>query len=190
MGGAETFTTLLNILDEAFGNFKDTRRGSNIQYQMREVCFSAFSVFFSQNPSFLAYQTAMEKNTGSSNAHTIFGINKIPTDAQIRNLLDPTKSEILNPVFLKVFSYLEETKELDRFRSIKNTLLVALDGTNYFYSENLSCPHCLVKQHKDGRTSFSHSAITPVIVTPGNSKVISLPPEIHTESRWFNQRGL
>jgi hypothetical protein len=27
---------------------------------------------------------------------------------------------------------------------------VALDGTGYFYSENLSCPCCSVSKHKDG----------------------------------------
>jgi hypothetical protein len=39
---------------------------------------SAFSVFFTQSPSFLDYQTRMEKAHGKNNAQSIFGIHKIP----------------------------------------------------------------------------------------------------------------
>jgi hypothetical protein len=177
MGGAENFSTLLNYLDAAFDELKDNRTGSNTRYRVREAAFSAFSVFFTQSPSFLAYQESMEKNTGNNNARTIFGIHSIPSDNRIRNLLDPTKAEVLAPVFLKTLSYLAGTEKLEAYRHIGNSLLLILDGTGYFYSEKLHCPGCSVKHHKDGRVSYSHSAITPVIAAPGNSKVISLPPE-------------
>jgi hypothetical protein len=177
MGGAATFNILLNYLDASFDEFKDIRKGSNTRYLVREAAFSAFSVFFTQSPSFLAYQESMEKNTGNNNARTIFGIHGIPSDNQIRNLLDPTQAEVLAPVFLKTLTYLESTEKLEPYRHIENSLLVILDGTGYFYSEKLKCPCCSVKHHKDGRISYSHSAITPVIAAPGNSKVISLPPE-------------
>jgi hypothetical protein len=177
MGGAETFTILLNYLDAAFDEFQDIRTGANTRYLVREAAFSAFSVFFTQSPSFLAYQQSMEKNNGNNNARTIFGVNSIPSDNQIRNLLDPTKAEVLGPVFIKTLRYLESTGKLEPYRYYSNSLLVILDGTGYFYSEKLNCSNCSVKHHKDGRVSYSHSAITPVIAAPGNSKVISLPCE-------------
>jgi hypothetical protein len=177
MEGTKTFNILLDFLDGAFDEFKDIRKGTNTRYLVREAAFSAFSVFFTQSPSFLAYQASMEKNSGNNNARTIFGIHSIPSDNQIRNLLDPTQAEALGPVFLKTFEYLEKTKKLDSFRNYSNSLLVILDGTGYFHSEKLNCPFCSVKHHKDGRVSYSHSAITPVIAAPGNSRVISLPCE-------------
>jgi hypothetical protein len=65
---------------------------------------------------------------------------------------------------------------------LDNTILVAMDGTGYYYSEKISCPRCCVNNHKDGRVSYAHSAITPVIVRPGCARVISLPPEfIHPQ---------
>jgi hypothetical protein len=177
MGGTETFTRLLNYLDAAFDDFKDNRTGANTRYLVQEAAFSAFSVFFTQSPSFLAYQESMEKNTGNNNARTIFGIHDIPSDNQIRNLLDPTRADVLAPVFIKTLSYLADTKKLEDYRHIGNSFLLILDGTGFFYSEKLHCPGCSVKHHKDGRVSYSHSAITPVIAAPGNSKVISFPPE-------------
>jgi hypothetical protein len=134
MGGAATFNTLLNYLEETVETFVDDRQGSNKQYRIREAVFAAFSVFFTQSPSFLAFQTLMKKNKGINNARTLFGLEKIPSDNQIRNLLDPTPAEILSPFFLNVFSYLEGKKGLDSYRSINNSLLVILDGTGYFYS--------------------------------------------------------
>ena len=39
------------------------------------------------------------------------------------------------------------------------------------------CDKCTVKTHKNGSQSYSHSVITPVIVSPSNNNVISLEPE-------------
>src|SRR5271157_2280524 len=99
MGGGDSFKKLMGYLDEGIGKFVDIRTGNNIHYPLRDVILSAFSVFFTQSPSFLSFQTMMEKNKGNNNARTMFGIETIPSDNQIRNLLDPTPAEILFPVY-------------------------------------------------------------------------------------------
>src|SRR4030042_2646357 len=182
MGEEASFSKLIGYLNEAVEEFVEIRTGHNSRYPIRDVVLSAFSVFFTQSPSFLSFQTMMEKNKGNNNARTLFGLEEIPSDNQIRNLLDPTRAEILFPVFLKILEYVEERDELKAYRVFDNTILVALDGTGYFYSEKLSCPRCRVTRHKDGRVGYSHSAITPVIVRPDCARVISLPPEfIHPQ---------
>jgi hypothetical protein len=47
---------------------------------------SAFSVFFTQSPSFLDYRVRMQKQRGRNNAQSLFGVHQIPSDNQIRNL--------------------------------------------------------------------------------------------------------
>jgi hypothetical protein len=47
----------------------------------------------------------------------------------------------------------------------------------YYSSSNLHCPNCLSRQSSKGQTRYYHTAITPVIVCPGRSEVIALPPE-------------
>ena len=69
---------------------------------------------------------------------------------------------------------------LSRYRSYNENLLVALDGVYYFTSNTIHCGNCNQKTHQNGSTTYSHTAITPVIVKPGNNQVISLTPEFIT----------
>ena len=66
---------------------------------------------------------------------------------------------------------------LTPFRVLGDQLLVALDGTSYFSSKAIHCQNCLTRQLGNGHTLYYHAAITPVIVCPGQSQVIALPPE-------------
>lgn len=167
---------LLGSLRGAVNHFPDERTGENITYSMSDAAMGAFSVFFSQSPSFLAHQNAMEKARGKSNAQTLFGMNKIPTDNHIRNLLDPVEPKFLNPVFDFAFKTLLEKGVLKSYRSVNNTVLIALDGTQYHSSKTIHCESCNCKEHKNGTTTYSHTVVTPVIVAPGHSMVFPLEP--------------
>ncbi len=59
-----------------------------------------------------------------------------------------------------------------------NKYLIALDGTQYHTSKTICCKNCLTREHKEGEITYSHQAITPVIVFPNESRVISLMPEL------------
>jgi hypothetical protein len=61
------------------------------------------SVFFTQTPSFLAFQRTMEKSKGRSNVQTLFGVHQIPSDNHIRDLLDRLKPALVAPVFEQAF---------------------------------------------------------------------------------------
>jgi hypothetical protein len=80
-------------------------------------------------------------------------------------------------MFDYVFEILKQTNQLDKYKSINDNLLIPLDGTGYFSSNTIHCNKCSIKQHKNGTTSYSHSVITPVIVSPNHNNVISLEPE-------------
>ncbi len=179
MGGeGSTFSTLLGILESAIRSFPDKRTGTNIRYSMRDVGLSGFSVFYMQCPSFLSHQALMQQEEGSNNPRTLFGVEEIPTDPQIRNLLDPVDPKHCFPVFQDVRSLAEERRLLEHYyHSSLDSYLLALDGTWFHSSESIHCPECLYKDHKDGRRTYYHSAITPVLVKPGNNRVISLEPE-------------
>jgi hypothetical protein len=130
-----------------------------------------------QSPSFLDYQRHLQQAKGHNNACTLFGVEQIPCDNQIRNLLDPSMPRELDGTFLEVCEGLEQHGMLANFRSLKDQLLIALDGTQYFSSNTLHCQNCLRRQTSQGQTLYDHTAITPVVVCPGRSEVIALPPE-------------
>jgi len=155
----------------------DKRTGKNTRYGMEDAALSAFSVFFSQTPSFLAYQQMMEGRKGKSNAQSLFGVHKIPSDNHIRDLLDSVKPEDVFPIFEEILPVLEQQGQLKSFRSFAGTLLMAMDGTEYFSSSQIHCPHCSTRQLKSGEMRYCHSVVTPVIVAPGQAQVMSLVPE-------------
>lgn len=171
---------LVNWLRAAIREFPDKRTGTNLTYSMEDIGLAAFSVFFTQSPSFLAYQSAMDKARGQSNAQTLFGMTEIPTDNHIRNMLDKVAPEYLNPVFADVFDVLNARGYLEPYRSVNDTILIALDGTQYHSSAKIKCTNCNSKTHRDGTKTFSHVVVTPVIVAPGNSKVFPLEPAFVT----------
>ena len=117
---------------------------------MEDAALSAFSVFFTQTPSFLAYQRMMQGSKGKNNAESLFGVHQISTDNHIRDLLDPVKPAQIFPVFEEILQTLEQQGQLKQFRSFANTLLVAMDGTEYFSSTQIHCPGCSTRQMKLG----------------------------------------
>lgn len=179
-GSAYSFEKLVQYLETVISSFPDVRTGRNTTYEVRDAVLSAFSVFFMQCPSFLAHQRAMAGRIGKNNASSIFGVHKIPTDTHIRTLLDPVPAELLFPVFDEIFRFLLDNGAIADFVTSEGLLLIALDGTWFFSSEQISCPACQSKRHTNGTTTFYHSAITPVIVKPGADYIVSLPPEFIT----------
>jgi hypothetical protein len=171
-----SFSTLTRLLNNAADGLPEHRKGKNVTYTLLDAVLGAFSVFFMQSASFLAYQEEMQSHEGRNNAASLFGLKAIPSDNQIRNLLDPLETSHLFGVFAGVSSLLEKNGELQAFRTYRDNLLIVLDGTQYFSSKEIHCANCSHRTHGD-ETTYFHTVITPVIAAPGNSRVIALEPE-------------
>ena len=115
-------TRLIKRLKQACEGFPDLRTGKNTIYEIRDVGMSAFSVFFTQSPSFLAHQRDMKLRKGHSNAESLFELSEIPSDNQIRNLLDAVSPGHLETVYRQTFLALEHTQLLKSRRSYANQL--------------------------------------------------------------------
>lgn len=196
-------THLIKDLEEVFEQIPEHRSGKNNQYELADAGMGAFSVFFTQCPSFLARQQELKLQKGRSNAEKLFELREIPSDNQIRNLLDPVDPAHLGRFYRQTFQAMEEAGILKRFRSYSDQILVALDGTEYFSSKKIHCENCSHRILQNGATNYFHSALTPVIVQSGNEHVISLEPEfivpqdgqekqdceIQAGKRWLEKNG-
>lgn len=171
------FDQLVKGFRRVVATFTDRRIGENTKYSMEDFASSAFSIFFTQSPSFLAYQRSMDKAKGKSNAQSLFKIEKIPCDNRIREMLDPVAPQELFPVFGHVYQAFKDQGVLNAFKGVHTTTLIALDGTWYFSSEKIHCTNCSHIEHKNGQITYYHSTITPVIVAPGQAHAIALCPE-------------
>ena len=81
------------------------------------------------------------------------------------------------PVFEEILLLLEQSGELEALRSFGETLLVAMDGVEYFSSHSIHCHECSTQTVKDGTVRYFHGAVTPVMVSPGRSTVVPMVPE-------------
>ena len=95
-----------SILDSLLHNFRqaaaalpDARRGSNKRYAVADAASCALATFFLQAPSFLNFQHRMQKQSGRSNCHTLFGVQAIPCDNQVRNLLAGLAPDLFADLF-------------------------------------------------------------------------------------------
>src|SRR3978361_865089 len=147
----EMLETLLDSVRSACAAFPDQRRG-DVTYSMADVGLSAVSLFFMQSESFLSYQRGLEEGRKTSNCHSLFGMKAIPTDNHIRAMLDPVDPAHLQPAFDDVLGALRQRGGLTRFQKLGGRVLIALDGTEYFCSQKLGCPHCLTRQRANGKT--------------------------------------
>jgi hypothetical protein len=76
-----------------------------------------------------------------------------------------------------VFRQLQRGKALEPFAFYNGCYLLALDGTGYFSSQQIHCPSCQVKEHKNGTVTYEHQMLAAVIVHPDLKEVIPLAPE-------------
>ena len=201
---ALTMPRLLNQLEQVSVGFPDTRTGGpNTRYEITDAALGAFAVFFTQEGSFLAHQTAMKLAKGRSNAERLFALHDLPSDNQIRNLLDPVSPKHLWPIYRHIFQALDGAGVLQRYRSHAHQLLMVMDGTQYFRSKKIQCPNCSQRVLSNGQTQYFHSVLTPVVAQPGNPHVLALEPEfivpqdghekqdceINAAKRWLEQHG-
>ena len=167
----------LSVLRERCAQLPDKRTGKNVQYLMADIGLAAFSVFLMQSPSFLAHQKALEEMRGTSNAHSLFGMTKIPCDNHIRQTLDGAPTDHFDGLFAHVVKDLDESGHLKPLRRLGGRALIALDGSEHFTSRKVRCPHCSTRKRSDGEIEHFHCFVGATLVAPGHTTVLPLPPE-------------
>ena len=91
---ARAFDHLIERLRAVAAALPDRRTGDNTRYSMADIALAAFAVFFTQCPSFLSYQRAMEQARSRNNARSLFQVEQIPSDNHIRQTLDPVAPHV------------------------------------------------------------------------------------------------
>lgn len=173
------FQELLAPIRQALERWPEHRRGQNTRYSLTEAGLSAFAVFYMQSPSFLAHQRDMQRQRGRNNAQSLFEVARIPSDSQLRNLLDPVNPAALRALFWEFYAWLKAAGHLDAYVSVLGTYLISLDGSRYFGSEKVHCPNCRVTL-REGQPHYSHEVLLAVLGAPEQEAVICLEPEFIT----------
>ena len=118
--------------------------------------------------SFLAHhQATSQKKQGKQNLQTLFEVQNVPSDNQIRNLLDPLSPTEFAPQYAWIWQQLSRLGGLQVYETDLNTRLIALDGMVYHSSTEISCPCCSTRRDQRGQTHYYHAVLLPLMVKPG-----------------------
>jgi hypothetical protein len=163
---------LFALVRKAFSRIDDHRSGTP-DISLADALMSAFAMFSLKSPSLLAF----DKERAEDNLHQIYGIQRVPCDTSMREILDPVMPESLRPVFKQVFDHLQRKNALQEMMFVQDHYLLALDGTGYFSSNQLHCASCLETHHRNGTVSYAHQMLGAAFIHPDKREVIPLMPE-------------
>ena len=163
---------LFRLVRSGFATIPDARL-SDTEISVTDALMSAFAMFSLKSPSLLAF----DKERTEGNLKTIYGIEHVPCDTYMRELLDPLCPEALRPLFKSVFRQLQRGKALEPLAFLEDYYLVALDGTGYFSSKTIHCASCLHKVHRNGSRTYYHQMWGAASIHPDMRAVIPLMPE-------------
>ena len=101
---------LFGLVRNGFSHIPDYRL-SETDISLADALMSAFAMFSLKAPSLLAF----DKERAEGNLQTIYGIERVPCDTHMREILDPVSPTWLSPVFKSVFRQLQRGKAWNRW---------------------------------------------------------------------------
>jgi hypothetical protein len=128
---------LFRLVHTGFDHIPDYRP-ADVDITLPDVLMSAFAMFSLKAPALLAF----DKERAEGHVPTIYGIQRVPCDTAMREILDPVSPTWLRPVFPSVFRQLQRGKALASLTFLDGHSLLALDGPEYFSSKTIHCASC------------------------------------------------
>ena len=163
---------LFDLLRTGFAGIAEHRPGKP-DIALTDALMSAFAMFSLKSPSLLA--SDQERTEG--NLQRVYGIERVPCDTAMREILDPVDPESLRPLFKHVFRALQRGKAMEDMVFVQGHYLLALDGTGYFSSTQIHCASCLETHHRHGTVTYRHQMLGAALIHPAKRAVIPLMPE-------------
>ena len=175
---SQTLDSLLASFRQAASARPAPRRGCNQQFSVADAASCALAPCFLQAPSFLAFQRRRQDEEARSNCQSLFGIERIPTDTCIRDLLDGGPSDAFDALFPAGLDTLAEHGARAPFLRLDGRLLIALDGIEFHKSYKIHCDHCGTRHVGQAQTpQYFHSLVAAAVVADGHNRGIPLRPE-------------
>lgn len=165
------FDYLMQLVTQGLSKVTDHRE-VRPKIELTDVLLSAFAMFSIKDPSLLSFVDNYPHR--KENLEQVYGISMIPSEQGLRKILDPINPDELMPSFKTVLTdekVGEVLTDYQCFKALGGYTAMAVDGTGYFSSNNVSCPHCLVKKYKSG-DHYHHQLAGCCIVHPDRKAVL------------------
>jgi Na+-transporting methylmalonyl-CoA/oxaloacetate decarboxylase gamma subunit len=179
-----TLEAIVELLATTFGELEDPRAADQLTYPLHDTLLSGFALMFFQHPSLLQFQRAMQQKRRRCNLQTIFGVHEVPSDTQMREILEGVEPEPLRALLPQLCEKVRRAGWGSRFTTTLPSgqhqgtyYTVALDGSEYFHSTKVQCPHCLRQPDAKGQVHYSHLVVGATLVRAGSHQVVPVDAE-------------
>lgn len=175
---------MVDLLSRAFHSVPDPRDPTASTYPLHDTLMSGFACMFFQHPSLLEFQRSMKSKRKLCNLETIFRVRDIPSDTQMRDILDGAPIESLRGLLPELFERVRRAGWAGDFKTTIETgaqagdyYTLALDGSDYFHSTKIECPCCLHRKDKQGETHYYHTVVAATLVRARSHRIFPLDVE-------------
>src|SRR5262249_46103327 len=152
------FDALVQLARRRFDRLPDPRRCPD--FSLADTLMAGLALFCLKDPSLLAFcRRALDHNLRS-----VFGLAAIPSDTQLRSILDEFEPRLLGPLLKDIFRNLQRGRALEDCVFLEGCSLVALEGVESFSPHKVPCDFCLPRQHKNGAVSYHHQLLGAALV--------------------------
>ncbi len=180
-----TFEAVVGLLRTHFRGLDEKGDNHRADYLLSDILMSGLAMMFFQEPSLLQFQERLLRKKGRCNLQTMFGVSAVPKDSQMRERLDeamPERLRIMLPVLFERMRRVgwakEWVNEIGDGSCAGSYYVLALDGTDYFSSEAISCAQCLVRKDNIGAIHYRHTVVAATLVKSGSHRVLPLDAEM------------
>jgi hypothetical protein len=172
-----SFNALRKVLSRRFLEIPDFRQEGKVEHEVHDVLMSGFAMMFYQDSSLLQFQQRLQEAIRKNNLQTLFQVESVPKDSQMREVIDEVEGQELEPLFEDFFRPLGRGKHLEGYRVLKDYHVISLDGSGYFSSDKIHCSGCLKKETKKGKIGYEHKIVQAALMHPDRRQVFPLAPE-------------
>ena len=165
--------SLLKTVRSGFGQIED-HRAANGSISQSDALMSGFGMFSLKDSSLLEFD---ERRTKDQTLKQIYGLEAVPSDTQMRTILDPVLPEEIKPVFKAVYQEVKQKGVWEKMKYLGH-YRVSLEGSGYFSSKKIHCANCLERKNSQtGEITYHPQLLAGAIVHPDMETVILLAPE-------------
>ena len=166
---------LYRIIRADFQKIPEHAQG-DVDATLADALMTGFAVFSLKDASLLAFD---QRRKTEHNLGTVYGIQKVLCDSQLRTRLDAVDPKFLRAPFHTLLGNLEQSGLMEPFTFLNGCYLMAVDGTNVFRSDCRHSEACLVKtDKKTGKKTYYQQMLQGALIHPDRKEVLPLPPEM------------
>lgn len=177
--------SLFKSLENAAAIIPDHRRLDHTIHRMRDAIFVSFSCFFLQARSLKGHINFLRKAKADKNRKVLFEIRTIPTDNQVRNIIDPIPTDFFERAQDDIIFKMQRSGILKDFKktvslkgqSIEMGHLIDIDGVEYFRSDSICCDNCCQVNHRNGSINYFHRALLGGLIHPTEGVFLPITQE-------------